>query len=300
MSSRSKRAQIAAETVQLVKNGWYMHPVAGRVDFSQSVSDALRNTRHFAPEDFETLFRERDAIVAKESGSTKAHYTVANMTTLEAARKLLSDNSSPVLALNFASAKNPGGGFLGGSQAQEESLARASAMYECINGVRGFYDTNRACESCVYTHHMIYSPSVPVFRDDNDELLPSPYQVSILTAPAVNRGALQSNEPSRLVEIAPTMLERIDRLLAIAVVRGYRRLILGAWGCGVFKNDPAEVAAWFAEHLNGPCYGPMFETVMFAVLDQTKSGDVIAPFHRMFSERAMKAETTERTGGRGC
>ena len=300
MSSRSKRAQIAAETVQLVKNGWYMHPVAGRVDFSQSVSDAVRNTRHFAPEDFETLFSERDAIVAKESGSTKAHYTVANMTTLEAARKLLSDNSSPVLALNFASAKNPGGGFLGGSQAQEESLARASAMYECINGVRGFYDTNRACESCLYTHHMIYSPSVPVFRDDNDELLPSPYQVSILTAPAVNRGALQSNEPSRLVEIAPTMLERIDRLLAIAVVRGYRRLILGAWGCGVFKNDPAEVAAWFAEHLNGPCYGPMFETVMFAVLDQTKSGDVIAPFHRMFSERAMKAETTERTGGRGC
>ena len=296
MSSRSKRAQIAAETVQLVKNGWYIHPVAGRVDFSQSVSDAVGNTRHFEPEDFDALFRERDAIVAKRSRSTPAHI-VANMTTLEAARTFLAENSSPVLALNFASAKNPGGGFLGGSQAQEESLARASAMYECINGVRGFYDTNRACESCLYTHHMIYSPAVPVFRDDNDELLPSPYQVSILTAPAVNRGALQANEPSRLADIAPTMLERIDRLLAIAVVKGYRRLILGAWGCGVFKNDPAEVASWFAEHLNGPCYGHMFETVMFAVLDQTKNGDVIASFHRAFPERAMKAETTEKTGG---
>ena len=297
MASRSKRAQIAAETVQLVRNGWYMHPVAGRVDFSQSVSDAVRNTRHFAPDDFETLFRERNAIVAKESCSSKAHYTVANMTTLEAARTLVAENSSPVLALNFASAKNPGGGFLGGSQAQEESLARASAMYECINGIRGFYDTNRACESCLYTHHMIYSPSVPIFRDDNDELLPSPYQLSILTAPAVNRGALQANEPERLADVAPTMLERIDRLLAIAVVKGYRRLILGAWGCGVFKNDPAEVAAWFAEHLNGHCYSHLFETVVFAVLDQTKNGDVIAPFHRAFPERAMKAETTEKTGG---
>ena len=300
MSSRSKRAQIAAETVQLVKNGWYMHPVAGRVDLSQSVSNAVRNTRHFAPEDFETLFSERDAIVAKGSRSTPAHTIVANMTTLAAARTLLAENSLPILALNFASAKNPGGGFLGGSQAQEESLARASAMYECINGVRDFYDTNRACEICLYTHHMIYSPAVPVFRDDNDELLPSPYQVSILTAPAVNRGALQANEPSRLADIAPTMLERIDRLLAIAVVKGYRRLILGAWGCGVFRNDPAEVAAWFAEHLNGPYYGRMFEIVMFAVLDQTKGGDVIAPFHRMFPESALHVETTGKKGGRKC
>lgn len=154
MSSRSKRAQVAAETVRIVKNGWYTHPVAGHVDFSQSVGDAVRNTRHFVPEDFETVFRERDALVAKQSRSTSAHYIVANMTTLEAAQTLVAENSSPVLALNFASAKNPGGGFLGGSQAQEESLARASALYECINAVRGFYDTNRACESCLYTHHM--------------------------------------------------------------------------------------------------------------------------------------------------
>jgi len=68
--------------------------------------------------------------------------------------------------LNFASAKNPGGGFLGGGSAQEESLARSSGLFPCINQMQQMYETNRAYRSCLYTDHMIYSPRVPVFRDD--------------------------------------------------------------------------------------------------------------------------------------
>ena len=66
---------------------------------------------------------------------------------------------------------NPGGGFLSGSQAQEESLARATALYPCLAQMTEMYETNRQLNSPLFTDNMIYSPEVPVFRDDDDILL---------------------------------------------------------------------------------------------------------------------------------
>src|SRR6185437_10556724 len=110
-----------------------------------------------------------------------------------AGRLLRDEGADRVLALNFASARHPGGGFLKGSQAQEESLARASGLYACIAPLRGMYDANHRFRSCLYTDHLIYSPDVPVFRADNDSLLDHPYPVSFVTAPAVNAGAVRTN-----------------------------------------------------------------------------------------------------------
>lgn len=78
------------------------------------------------------------------------------------------------------------------------------------------------------------------------------------------------------------MMARIDKLLAIAVVHGYRRLVLGAWGCGVFGNDPDEVANWFARQLTGNVYRGAFDKVYFAVLDNTATGSIIAVFYNRF------------------
>src|SRR5262249_53317890 len=144
------------------------------------------------------------------------------------------------------SAKYPGGGFLGGARAQEESLARSSGLYPCIAQMRGMYEANKQFGSCLYTDHMIYSPRVPVFRDDEGGLLAQPYAVSFLTAPAVNAGAVKEHERA-LVE--PTMFARMEKLLSVAVVRRQHTLVLGAWGCGVFKNDTARVAQAFRRHL---------------------------------------------------
>ena len=140
-----------------------------------------------------------------------------------------------VLALNFASAKNPGGGFLKGSQAQEESLARASGLYACINPIQTGYEANRRNASCLYTDHMIYSPDVPVFRDDDDLLLDHPYLVSFLTAPAVNAGEVRLKEPGNVVpDRGGDAVGRMEKVLSLAVVHGHEVLVLGAWGCGVF------------------------------------------------------------------
>jgi uncharacterized protein (TIGR02452 family) len=87
-----------------------------------------------------------------------------NGTSLASARTIAARGTTP-LVLNFASAKNPGGGFLNGARAQEESLARSSALYPCLRK-SGMYDHHRASGDCLYTDWMIVSPEVPVYRDD--------------------------------------------------------------------------------------------------------------------------------------
>src|SRR5262249_6939710 len=113
------------------------------------------------------------------------------------------------------------------------------------------YEYNRRLTTCLYSDYMIYSPAVPVFRADNGALLERPYLVSFLTAPAVNANAVKRNEPSRVGHIRATMKQRLERLLWVAHEHGHRSLILGAWGCGVFGNEPAMVAELFEETLGG-------------------------------------------------
>jgi uncharacterized protein (TIGR02452 family) len=199
----------------------------------------------------------------------------ANETTLSAARRL----ENPV-ALNFASAKNPGGGFLSGATAQEESLARASGLYACIRD-DPMYAHHRMGDA-IYTSWAIYSPAVPVFRDDDGRLLDRPWTCAFLTAPAVNAKVVLERDPSRGPEIRAAMEERIDRVLRIAAVHGHESIVLGAWGCGVFGNDPGEIAELFEAALRGPHSGN-FRRVVFAILDRSVSEDTLGPFRRRFA-----------------
>ena len=189
--------------------------------------------------------------------------------------------------LNFASARNPGGGFLSGSQAQDESLARASGLYASISRMTEYYEANRRQRSALYTDHMIDSPRVPVFRDDADRLIDEPWCVSMITAPAANAGAVRSNEPENGPLIAEVMGRRIAYVLALAAHQGHDGLVLGAWGCGVFANDPGEVASLFADQLLGDGhYAGAFSEIIFAVLD--RRGDIIGPFQKVFGEPSQE------------
>jgi uncharacterized protein (TIGR02452 family) len=144
-----------------------------------------------------------------------------------------------------------------------------------------YYEANRRTKSALYTDHIIYSPLVPVFRDDADRLLDDPWCVSMITAPAVNAGVVRSQEPENVSRIRDVMNHRIECVLALAAHYGHDALILGAWGCGVFANDPREVAELFAGHLLGQGrYARAFAEIVFAVLD--RRGDIIRPFAEAF------------------
>jgi uncharacterized protein (TIGR02452 family) len=281
MASRTERATIAAETVHILSTGSYPGSAGRTISILSELNYSINETRLFAP-----------GQLAKFAAVTPAprvtpRIRVTNCTTLSAARQLHAVHGGERVALlNFASARHPGGGFLSGSQAQEESLARASGLYASLSRMTGYYEANRRSNSAVYTDHMIYSPLVPILRDDDDRLLDDPWSVSMITAPAVNAGVVRSQEPENVARIREVMNHRIGCVLALAAQHGQDALVLGAWGCGVFANDPCEVAELFAGHLLGKGrYARAFVEVVFAILD--RRGDVIRPFAEAFGSSAV-------------
>lgn len=273
---------MAQETLRIVGEGEYVTSGGETVRLGEHVREAIDRTWLTRPDELSRLARRAPA-----AGDVALRIEVTGETTVQAARRLVVDEGAEdVMCLNFASAKNAGGGFLGGSQAQEESLARSSALYACLQAVPDYYAINRACGTAFYTDHMIVSPDVPVFRDDEGELLEAPYRVSMLTAPAVNAGAVAKNEPHRRAEVRAVMRRRIGMLFALAAEERFRHLILGAWGCGVFRNDPQEIAELFAEQLlAGGVYARSFDRVIFAVLDRP-GGPTMGAFVEVFADVA--------------
>jgi uncharacterized protein (TIGR02452 family) len=240
---------------------------------------AQKNTLLLRPSDL--ALQHKDCLVLlSQKTRQETTISVTNETTLQAAQRLVSQYGR-VFCLNFASAKNAGGGFLGGSQAQEESLARSSGLYVCIESQHEYYSTNRACGTCLYTNYMIYSPKVPVLRTDDGNLLDAPYLCSFLTAPAVNAGAVLANEKDNARQIEPVMRQRIEKVLEVALAKGYEVLLLGAWGCGVFQNNPKDIAQYFKDILvENPQWKGIFKHIVFAVYDSSKDKNVLLSFEQ--------------------
>lgn len=266
---------IAQQTEQIVAAGTYRAPDGREVSIAAAVDAARNGTRMHGP----------DPVPAPPNPALETLFEVTGESSLEAARRI----SGPVAVLNFASARNPGGGYLNGAQAQEEALCRASALYVCLLGAREFYDHHRAHRDPFYTNRVIHSPGVPVFRDDRGRLLDEPYTAGFLTAAAPNAGVIRRTAPARTAELPHALATRAERVLETATAHGYRRLVLGAWGCGVFQNDPEQVAGAFRALLGpGGRFAAAFEHVVFGILDRTPDSPVRAAFVRAFPERQVQ------------
>jgi len=182
--------------------------------------------------------------------------------------------------LNFASAKNPGGGFLNGAQAQEESLAMCSNLYLTQLKMPEYYAANHACGTMLYTDHMIYSSQVVFIREDINGLFDTPLTASVLTAPAVNMGEYLRKATADIDYAKSIMKDRMRKILRLFALRGNKTLILGAYGCGVFKNDPIVVARFFIELLKDEGLEKYFDELVFAVYDQSKTRNVYKAFEQ--------------------
>lgn len=269
------RKEIARQTLQVIEDGHYRNNLGEIVSLKNETDFAVKNTKLFRTEDFPEKFE-----LTKSCPKTRLEVT--DETTLEAAKRICKENADEnPFVLNFASARNPGGGFLGGAQAQEESLARSSSLYPCLTANFAMYEYNRRGSSCLYSDWMIYSPLVPVFRNDDGSLIQKPYLVSFLTSPAVNAGVVKQKEPDKIHLIEPINKERARKFLWIANRENHRTLILGAWGCGVFQNDPAMIAQIFDELLTGEFDG-CFARVVMAIYDKTPTRKVYQAFAGQF------------------
>lgn len=167
------------------------------------------------------------------------------------------------LVLNFANAYHPGGGFLYGSIAQEETLCLCSTLYRSLTSEKAaeLYEYNRTQRSP--SDYLLISPRVVVFRNIDDYSLRRPFETSVISSAAPN---LAGGEADLSADEVEEMFERkIGNVLAAAASEGYETLILGAWGCGAFANDAKDVARYFYHKLIDEQFATLFKRIVFAI-----------------------------------
>lgn len=173
----------------------------------------------------------------------------------------LMEDTGKLAALNFASFKHPGGMFLNGSRAQEEALCHESNLYNIlINFEHSYYAQNKQLylNNSLYKDRSIYTPGVLFQRED--------YAVfcDIITCAAPNKKAAMKYKGVTEEEANNALISRIHHVLNIAYLNKVDTLILGAFGCGVFGNDPYKAATIFRTFLQMPFIN-CFKQVIFAI-----------------------------------
>lgn len=255
-----------------VERGSYLAAGGELVEVARWLAAARAGTVSYTPQALEEL------VAGAESGPGPGTVEVTAEGSMQAARRLVAAGGGPVGVLNFASARNPGGGYLRGARAQEEDVCRSALLYTCLLEAPDYYAAHRASTDLRYSHRVIFAPGVPVVRGEDGELLAQPYEVAFLTSPAPNAGQLERRSAG--TDVRDVLAERALRVLAVAAAHGVRELVLGAWGCGVFRNDPAQVAEAFDAGLAR--YGAAFDRVVFAVWDRSPVSANRAAFEARF------------------
>lgn len=274
------RKAVARETVRIMEQGYY-ETKGGKVEIGEQQKRAISESFLLTPEEGEKVLAEYGDNVGsgRRPGGACVSMT-KNCSTVDALLEMAGEGKREIGILNFASAKNPGGGFLNGAMAQEESIAASSCLYKTLLAHEEYYTENRSCGTMMYTDYAIYSPDVVFFRDGKFGLLQNPVTASVLTLPAVNMGqVLLKREDVKQAE--RVMEHRMELALAIFAKQGCRHLILGAYGCGVFRNDPEKVAKWWRELMTGS-FADTFESVVYAVLDRSVFQKCYKAFHERF------------------
>lgn len=275
MNGRTKNSNLAKDQIEILKHGSYTALSGKQVDISASVGAAVQGTVYYSND-----------LPLKNVTQILPKFEVTNETTAQAAVRLQSLGKTDLVALNFAAAKNVGGGFLSGAFAQEEDLCRCSGLYACLKNKPMFYNANILAKDATYTDGILYSPKVPFIRDEHLMFLENPFELSIITAPAPNLTAMKAPQSWQEDEeldshIYHTLSYRATKVLQIAELHGHKNIILGAWGCGAFGNDAGQVASAFTDALSKVS---VFEHVCFAVYDTRQPPVLYETFKDAFPE----------------
>lgn len=201
-----------------------------------------------------------------------ANIIVSQLRSFEAAAQYIGKRTA---VLNFASATNPGGGVEKGASAQEECLCRVSTLYPCLADQKmraSFYTPHRKNGNALHNDDIIYTPNVLVIKDDDHNPLSEPFSVDIISCAAPNLRERPSNQYNTgdtvKVQISGNELlklheKRASKIFSSAIANGIEILILGAFGCGAFCNDPYIVARAYKNVL--PEFKQYFQTIEFAI-----------------------------------
>ena len=220
---------------------------------------------------------------------------------LETTRRLVEEGYNPAL-LNFASASHPGGGVETGARAQEETICRRSTL---VRSIYSFSDQYSRRYSFAHrsgnnyplgnlNHSIIYSPAVTVFREGREcTFMEKPFQCGVITCAALNLGgrySLRLTPDGRMPEAAkPITKNKIRAILRMGLRHGHDSLVLGAFGCGAFKNPPEEVSELFRTVLYEDEFRDRYRLIVFAIInDHNAKGRNLEAFRKTFGSQDVK------------
>ena len=280
---RELRAEIFQQTVEIVHSGGY---VLNGKEIAVDKTKIAANT-----EFFDTQFSLEDI---KQRHDTK--FSVIEADCLEVAELLLKAGFNPCV-LNMASGRNPGGGVLNGSGAQEENLFRRSNLFASLYQFAGYaaqygITKNEKQYPLDRNYGGIYLRNVTFFRSSENSgyaLLDTPFQTSIVSVAAINHPDLEKvNERLRISQhlIEPTK-EKMRTILRIAGKNHHDTLVLSAFGCGAFCNPPEHIALLFKEVFAETEFKGRFALVVFAIISDPNSNRTHNPNGNFESFRKM-------------
>ena len=292
---------ILQETLEVLNKGFYK--INGKTIFLKLTRSQMEEAKVFFPRDVAAVSKNKNFKHIHKTG--RCVYACENMDAFSLARKrisLLSEvdmrKGKTILVLNLANPLHPGGGVRRGAKAQEEDLCRKSSLLLSLESrdARPYYEYNRALNTYMGSDAVMIHPQVEIIRDEKDVLLEDSVIVAVMTcaAPMLWNGMEGMSEK----QYEDLMLGRITGMLKVAAYLGYEHLVLGAFGCGAFRNDAKIVSDLFYKVLRRFDYGGMkeknmFRRIDFAVPDHTADQYNFKEFSRNFAHCCRDEDQTE-------
>ncbi len=266
---RNMRAQVFQHTVAVIRNGHY---TLNGVEYwiSEDCTRAMIEGTHY----YDTPL---DASLCPKL-DCETEVAVINTDCLNVA-KAMQENGYNVAVLNMASRQNPGGGVLKGAGAQEESLFRRTNLFQSMYQYAPYANQygipkNQKQYPLDRQYGGIYTPDAIVIRGEEKQGYPllgeDSYCMSFISVPAINRPNLK--DARHLADnMAEGMKNKMRTILRIGLLHGHDALVLGAFGCGAFRNPPSHVARLFREVFDEPEFKNKYRRICFAILEDHNS-----------------------------
>lgn len=269
--TEQKLRKIALETLCTIANERY---IINKKDYNmrEMVFDMLDRTK---------LYKHNDTIASYRGVPNNPSYSLVNMTTIGACLYFQSLLNQNVGVLNFASAIKAGGGWLSGKTAQEEDIMRKTTAFLSLLLQDEFY-TSHSRNNPVYSDAIIYSPKTLIIRDDDFHFI-EPEAINLYTCAAIN--ATECRRMNINCNIRLEMAGRIDKIIRAMALNSEETIVLGAFGCGVFGNNPTEIAELFHESLVDDRRENEFKNIIFAVYDNSPTQQNYNAFKNVFYDR---------------
>lgn len=257
------RAKEFRNTVEIVNLGYYITENRIRFDFPDDL-DMMCST----------VFYDHELSKAnKPENDVQTIVEVQNVDCLYAGVQLKEQGYNPAV-LNMASRRNPGGGVTTGAGAQEETLFRRTNLFRSLYQFAP-YAEQYGIKCSLHQYPLdrnfggVYTPDAIYFRESEQKgyaLLEKPVSLSFITVAGMNRPDLTIGGMIANHHVEP-IKNKIRTIFRMGLVHGHDSLVLGALGCGAFRNPPRHVARLFHEVMDEPEFRNRYRLVVFAILD---------------------------------